>query len=156
MSSNANGSKLEELKKRVFFTILMLGIYRVATQVPTPGVDGGALSSFFDGMKGSLFSVFKMVNKKGIEQKDKRLQMIAITIYNYTRYMATEHKVDLSTLVEPEMINLIPIFEYVSCNNIELYDFTKINIDDVDVKKKEDLERFVLSHIYYITQPSAK
>ena len=44
----------EELKKRVFFTILMLGIYRVATQVPTPGVDGAALSSFFDGMKGSL------------------------------------------------------------------------------------------------------
>jgi hypothetical protein len=104
----------------------------------------------------SLFSVFKMVHKKGVDQKDKRLQMISLTIYNYTRYMATEHKVDLSTLVEPEMINLIPIFEYVSCNNIELYDFTKINIDDVDVKKKEDLERFVLSHIYYITQPSVK
>ena len=104
----------------------------------------------------SLFNVFKMVNKKGIDQKDNRLQMIALTIYNYTRYMATEHNVDLSILHDEEMINLIPIFEYVSYNNIEFYDFTKINIADVDVKKKEDLEKFVLSHIYYITQPSAK
>ena len=100
----------------------------------------------------SLFSVFKMVNKKGVDQKDKRLQMIAITIYNYTRYMATENNVDLSTLSEPEMINLIPIFEYVAYKNIEFYDFTKIDIADVDVRKKEDLERFVLTHVYYITQ----
>jgi hypothetical protein len=104
----------------------------------------------------SLFSVFKMVHKKGSDQKDKRLQMIALTIYNYTRYMATEYNVDLSVLMDTEMINLIPIFEYVSYNNIEFYDFTKIDIADVDVKKKEDLERFVLSHIYYITQPGAK
>jgi len=104
----------------------------------------------------SLFSVFKMVNKKGNDQKDKRLQMIAITIYNYTRYMATEHNVDLSVLLDTEMINLIPIFEYISYNNIELYDFTKIDIADVDVKKKEHVERFVLSHIYYITQPVVK
>lgn len=104
----------------------------------------------------SLFSVFKMVNKKGTDQKDKRLQMIALTIYNYTRYMATEYNVDLSALSDGEMINLIPIFEYVSYNNIELYDFTKIDIADVDVKKKEHLERFVLSHIYYITQPVVK
>lgn len=104
----------------------------------------------------SLFSVFKMVHKKGADQKDKRLQMIALTIYNYTRYMATQYEVDLSALTDPEIINLIPIFEYVSYKNIEFYDFTKINIDEVDVRKKEDLEKFVLSHIYYITQQGAK
>ena len=37
-------------------------------------------------------------------------------------------------------------------NNIELYDFSIINMDDVDITKKEDLETFVLTHIYYITQ----
>ncbi len=104
----------------------------------------------------SLFSVFKMVHKKGADQKDKRLQMIALTIYNYTRYMATQYAVDLSALTDQEIINLIPIFEYVSYKNIEFYDFTKINIDEVDVRKKEDLEKFVLSHIYYITQTGAK
>lgn len=79
MSSNANGSKLEELKKRVFFTILMLGIYRVATQVPTPGVDGAALSSFFDGMKGSLFSVFNTFSGGALE----RFSVLALGIMPY-------------------------------------------------------------------------
>lgn len=79
MSSNANVSKLEELKKRVFFTILMLGVYRVATQVPTPGVDGGALSSFFDGMKGSLFSVFNTFSGGALE----RFSVLALGIMPY-------------------------------------------------------------------------
>ena len=79
MSSNANVSKLEELKKRVFFTILMLGIYRVATQVPTPGVDGAALSSFFDGMKGSLFSVFNTFSGGALE----RFSVLALGIMPY-------------------------------------------------------------------------
>jgi len=79
MSSNANVSKLEELKKRVFFTILMLGIYRVATQVPTPGVDGAALSSFFDGMKGLLFSVFNTFSGGALE----RFSVLALGIMPY-------------------------------------------------------------------------
>lgn len=79
MSANANVSKLEELKKRVFFTILMLGIYRVATQVPTPGVDGGALASFFDGMKGSLFSVFNTFSGGALE----RFSVLALGIMPY-------------------------------------------------------------------------
>ena len=37
-------------------------------------------------------------------------------------------------------------------NNIELYDFSNINVNDVNITKKEDLERFVISHVYYITQ----
>lgn len=100
----------------------------------------------------SLFSVFRMVHKKAEDQKDKRLQMIALTIYNYTRYTAINNNIDLSSLTQPEVINLVPIFEYITFKNIELYDFTKIDIADVDVKKKEDLEKFVLTHIYYITQ----
>jgi preprotein translocase subunit SecY len=40
--------KLEELRKRIFFTLIILGVFRMATQVPTPGVDASALSSFFE------------------------------------------------------------------------------------------------------------
>ena len=46
----------------------------------------------------------------------------------------------------------MPIFEYISHNNVELYDFNNIELSDVDVTKNEDLERYVLTHIYYITQ----
>jgi hypothetical protein len=31
-------------------------------------------------------------------------------------------------------------------------DFSKIEINDIDVSKNADLEKFILSHIYYITQ----
>jgi hypothetical protein len=100
----------------------------------------------------SVFNVFQMVNRKAEQQQDKRLKVIGLTIYNYVRYMAKEYEVDLKEVVEPESINLIPIFEYISANDIELIDFLNIDMQDIDVTRKEDLERFVISHIYYITQ----
>ena len=100
----------------------------------------------------SIFNVFKMVNKKAERQQDKRLKIICLIIFNYVRYMAKEFDINLIDIKEEESINLIPVFEYVAANNIELYDFLDIDINDVDVTKKDDLERFVLSHIYYITQ----
>lgn len=101
----------------------------------------------------SVFTLFQQVYKKAETQKDKRFQMIALTIYNYIRKMAIDYNVDLSAIEQPTSINLVPIFDYIQMNNIELYDFSKIDINDVDVTKAEDLERFVLTHIYYITQP---
>jgi hypothetical protein len=100
----------------------------------------------------SVFNVFQMINRKAGQQNDKRFKMIGLTIYNYAIYMSTEYEIDLKNIIEPERINLIPIFEYVTANNIEFLDFTNININDIDITKKDDLERFVLSHIYYITQ----
>ena len=102
----------------------------------------------------SIFTIFKMVNKKAEEQKDKRLKMIGLTIYNYSRYMAKEYNVELRSVYENESINLIPVFEYITANNIELLDFSNININDIDITNKNDLERFVLTHVYYITQPN--
>ena len=105
----------------------------------------------------SVFSVFQMVNKKAETQQDKRLKIIALVIFNYVRKNASDFKVNLKALETKEIdsINLIPIFEYIAYNNIELYDFDKIDVNDVDTSKKSDLERFVLTHVYYITQPRA-
>ena len=100
----------------------------------------------------TIFHVFKLVNKKAETQRDKRLKMIGLTIYNYVKKIANDMNIDLKSINDPECINLIPIFEYISFNNIELYDFSKIDVNDVDVTKNEDLEKFVLTHIYYITQ----
>jgi len=100
----------------------------------------------------TMFNVFQLVNRKAEKQQDKRLKMIALMIFNYVRKMAKDHEVDLKKLNEPDSINLIPVFEYIAHNNIELYDFTKIEMTDVDTTKNADLERFVLTHVYYITQ----
>ena len=100
----------------------------------------------------SVFNVFQMVNRKAEQQNDKRLKMISLTIYNYSNYMAKEFHIKLKDIIEPTNINLIPIFEYVAVNNIEFLDFSNINVNDIDITNKNDLERFILSHIYYITQ----
>lgn len=103
----------------------------------------------------SIFSVFSSLHKKAQNNnnKNKKMQMICLVIYNYLNKIAKENDVSIKDLKEPETINLIPFFEYISYNNIELYDFTKIDVADVDITKKSDLERFVLTHIYYLTQP---
>jgi len=100
----------------------------------------------------SIFNVFQLVNRRAEKQQDKRMKMIALVIFNYVKKMAKDQNVDLKGLKEPESINLIPIFEYIAYNNIELYDFEKIDMNDVDTSKSSDLERFVLTHVYYITQ----
>jgi hypothetical protein len=105
----------------------------------------------------SIFNVFRLINRKSEQKKDKRLKAISLVIFNYIIKTAQDHKIDIKKLKEKaeainEEINLIPFFEYTSYNNIELYDFSKIEINDVNTSKTEDLERFVLTHIYYITQ----
>lgn len=100
-----------------------------------------------------IFNVFKMVNKMALDKNDKKCKYISIVIYNYVLKIAKDNNINLSSIDEnDESINLIPFFEYISHNNIELYDFKNIDISDVDINKERDIERFVLSHVYYITQ----
>jgi hypothetical protein len=103
----------------------------------------------------SVYNVFQLINYKAEKQSDKRMKMVSLMIFNYVRKLAKDYSINLRELVEPEAINLIPVFEYISHNNIELYDFSKISVTDVDTSKNSDLERFILSHVYYITQPKA-
>jgi len=100
----------------------------------------------------AVYNLFQSVNRVSRELKDKRLNTISLLIYSYIKKIADDNKVSLTEFVEPKVINLIPIFEYISHNNIELYDFENIKITDVDTTKREDLEKFILTHIYYITQ----
>jgi hypothetical protein len=100
----------------------------------------------------TVFAVFKMFNAKALQKRDKKMQLISVLIYKYILKISVDNGVDIKTISPSETINLIPFFEYVSYNNIELYDFSKIDVDDVDVNDEKDLERFVLTHIYYITQ----
>ncbi|MBD3331701.1 preprotein translocase subunit SecY [candidate division GN15 bacterium] len=37
--------KVEELRKRIFFTLLLLIVYRIGGHIPTPGVDGSVISA---------------------------------------------------------------------------------------------------------------
>ena len=112
----------------------------------------------------TIFQVYIMViqmtrNNNNSIKHNAKLKCISLVIYNYVMQLAIDNGVDLSKLnmancEEPAKvdINLLYFFEYIAHNNIELYDFNKIYESDVDISKREDIERFVLSHIYYLTQ----
>jgi hypothetical protein len=100
----------------------------------------------------AVFNLFQSVSRVAQENNDKRKSVIALLIHSYIKKIARDNNIDISGFKEPECINLIPIFEYIAHNNIELYDFKNIQITDVDTSRSEDLEKFVLTHIYYLTQ----
>ena len=99
-----------------------------------------------------LFNVFWVVNNKSDEKGDRRAKYISLIIYNYMVKMAKDNQIDLRELTVEPKVDLTVMFEYMQTRNILLYDFSKIDMSSVDITKREDIERFVLTHIYYITQ----
>ncbi|HGY10708.1 MAG TPA: preprotein translocase subunit SecY [Oceanithermus profundus] len=49
-----------ELRQRLFFTLLMLAVYRLGTFVPTPGVDVAKVSDFLGTAAGGVFGIINL------------------------------------------------------------------------------------------------
>ncbi|WP_435166258.1 preprotein translocase subunit SecY [Falsirhodobacter sp. 1013] len=52
--------KASELRRRIFFTIGLLIVYRIGTYIPVPGIDGLALRQFMDGAAAGLGGILSM------------------------------------------------------------------------------------------------
>jgi preprotein translocase subunit SecY len=91
--------KIPELKRRLFFTAALLAVYRIGVHVPTPGIDGGALSEFFDAAKGTIFGVVNMFTGGGLE----RLSVFALGIMPY---ISASIILQLLTVVIPHLEQL--------------------------------------------------
>ncbi len=76
--SSAQG-KIEELKKRIFFTFLLLLVYRFAAQVPVAGVNASALASYFAESGGGIFDMLNTFNGGAL----KRFSVLALGIMPY-------------------------------------------------------------------------
>ncbi|MDI6687367.1 MAG: preprotein translocase subunit SecY [Desulfobacterales bacterium] len=74
-----NAFKIPELKKRIFYTLALLIVYRIGVHVPTPGIDGVALASFFAKVEGTIFGIFNMFSGGALE----RLSVFALGIMPY-------------------------------------------------------------------------
>ncbi len=59
-------TRIPELRKRVLFTIMMLGIYRIGVFVPTPGINVEALKNIFS--KGTVFEIFNLFSGGALQQ----------------------------------------------------------------------------------------
>lgn len=67
----ANCFKIPELRSRIVFTLLVLGICRLAAIIPLPGLDGGALKEYFDthsGDGGGLLGMYSMFTGGALER----------------------------------------------------------------------------------------
>jgi preprotein translocase subunit SecY len=74
-----NISKIPELKKRIFFTLCMLAVYRLGCHIPTPGVDGTALSAYFSSKQGTLFGLIDMFSGGALS----KMSVMALGIMPY-------------------------------------------------------------------------
>ena len=75
----SGASRIPELRRRLIFTALALAVYRIGVAVPTPGIDGQALASFFDAASGTLFGQFNLFSGGAFE----RLSVFALGIMPY-------------------------------------------------------------------------
>ena len=63
-----SATNIPELRKRITFTLLMLAVYRIGVQIPTPGINGEAMAEFFERNAGTLFDMFNMFSGGALEK----------------------------------------------------------------------------------------
>ena len=91
--------KIPELKKRIFFTLSLLIVYRIGVHVPVPGIDSIALSSFFAQAEGTIFGIFNMFSGGAFE----KLSVFALGIMPY---ISASIILQLLTVVIPHLEQL--------------------------------------------------
>ena len=72
-------SKATELKQRIWFTLLALMVYRLATYIPLPGIDPVALEQMFSQNSTGILGMLDLFNGGAIQ----RMSLIALGIMPY-------------------------------------------------------------------------
>jgi len=102
LAANLNFSalaKAEELKKRIWFTLGALLVYRLGTYIPLPGIDPAAWEQIFRTNAGGILGVFNMFAGGGIHR-------MAIFALNIMPYISASIIIQLMTTVSPELERL--------------------------------------------------
>ncbi len=99
LASNLNlgaFAKATELKKRIWFTLGALVIYRLGTYIPLPGIDPQILSAIFKSQSGGLLDIFDMFSGGALG----RMTIFALTIMPY---ISSSIIIQLLTAVSPTL-----------------------------------------------------
>ena len=99
LAANINFSalgKAEELKKRIWFTLGALLVYRLGTYIPLPGIDPTAWEQIFRTQAGGILGMFNMFAGGGI-------QRMAIFALNIMPYISASIIIQLMTTVSPTL-----------------------------------------------------
>lgn len=78
-----NAFKIPDLKRKILLTLALIGVYRIGSYVPTPGINTQALAAFFENIArtqgGTLFGIMDMFSGGAIA----RLTIFALGIMPY-------------------------------------------------------------------------
>src|SRR5215469_624718 len=99
LASNLNlgaFAKATELKKRIWFTLGALVIYRLGTYIPLPGIDPQILNEIFKSQSGGLLDIFDMFSGGALG----RMTIFALTIMPY---ISASIIIQLLTAVSPTL-----------------------------------------------------
>ena len=102
MAANLSWSalgKASDLRQRIFFTILVLMVYRLGTYIPVPGIDGSALRSFMEGQGAGLGGMLSLFTGGALA----RMGIFALGVMPY---ISASIIVQLLTSMVPALENL--------------------------------------------------
>lgn len=94
-----NIPKIPELRRRIIITFLLLAVYRVGVHVPTPGIDGTALSAFFAQHKEGMLGLMDMFSGGA-------LQNLSVFALGIMPYISASIILQLLTVVVPYLEKL--------------------------------------------------
>ena len=96
MSGLQRAANIPELRKRLLFTIIMLAVYRIGVQIPTPGINGEALAAFFQKNAGTIFGMFNMFSGGALNH-------FSIFALGIMPYISASIIIQLLTVVVPQL-----------------------------------------------------
>ena len=102
LAANLNFSalaKAEELKKRIWFTLGALLVFRFGTYIPLPGIDPAQWDQIFKSQAGGILGMFNMFAGGGIHR-------MAIFALNIMPYISASIIIQLMTTVSPTLEQL--------------------------------------------------
>lgn len=102
LASNLNFSafaKAEELKKRIWFTLGALLVYRFGTYIPLPGINPDALAQAFGNVQTGIVGLFNMFSGGAVER-------MAIFALGIMPYISASIIIQLMTSVVPALEQL--------------------------------------------------
>ena len=102
LKSLRNALKVEDIRKRLLFTFLMLVVIRFGSNLPIPGVNTEYLKNFFEQQRqltGDAFSFFNAITGGSFEQ----MSVLALSI---TPYITSSIIMELMTIAIPKLEEL--------------------------------------------------
>ena len=89
-------AKAAELKKRIWFTLGALIVYRLGTYIPLPGIDPVVLQDIFRQNQGGVLGMFDMFSGGAL----RRMTIFAL---NIMPYISSSIIMQLMTAVSPQL-----------------------------------------------------